>query len=56
MPDKNGQIRVRIIENIDAISAAQWDAWAKRANVDPWNGARRLPWGDDARPEGPPVR
>ena len=30
--------------------AAEWDAWAKRANVDPWTGARRLPWGDDARP------
>lgn len=28
--------------------AAEWDAWAKRANVDPWVGPRRLPWGDDA--------
>jgi arylsulfatase A-like enzyme len=28
--------------------AAEWEAWAKRANVDPWNGPRRLPWGDDA--------
>ena len=27
--------------------AAEWDAWAKRANVDPWAGPRRLPWGDD---------
>ena len=30
--------------------AAEWEAWAKRANVDPWNGPRRLPWGDDAPP------
>ena len=28
--------------------AAEWDAWAKRANVDPWVGPPRLPWGDDA--------
>jgi arylsulfatase len=28
--------------------AAEWDAWAKRANVDPWTGPRRVPWGDDA--------
>jgi arylsulfatase A-like enzyme len=28
--------------------AAEWDAWAKRANVDPWTGPARLPWGDDA--------
>ena len=28
--------------------AAEWDAWARRANVDPWTGPRRLPWGDDA--------
>ena len=33
--------------------AAEWDAWAKRANVDPWIGARRLPWGDDARRDAP---
>ena len=33
--------------------AAEWEAWAKRANVDPWTGARRLPWGDDARPGTP---
>ena len=33
--------------------AAEWDAWARRANVDPWNGARRLPWGDDAPPTRP---
>jgi len=32
--------------------AGEWDAWAKRANVDPWTGPRRLPWGDDARPAG----
>ena len=36
--------------------AAEWNAWAKRANVDPWTGARRLPWGDDARPGAPPTR
>ena len=28
--------------------AAQWDSWAGRANVDPWQGPARLPWGDDA--------
>ena len=25
--------------------AAEWDAWAERANVDPWAGPRRLPVG-----------
>jgi len=33
---------------------AAWEAWAMRANVDPWNGPRRLPWGDDARPGAAP--
>jgi arylsulfatase A-like enzyme len=28
--------------------AAEWDAWAKRANVDEWTGPARLPSGDDA--------
>ena len=28
--------------------AAEWEAWARRTNVDPWTGPRRLPWGDDA--------
>ena len=27
--------------------AAEWEAWAKRANVDPWTGPRRAAWGDD---------
>jgi arylsulfatase len=36
--------------------AAEWDAWAKRANVDPWTGARRLPWGDDAPRGAPPAK
>jgi arylsulfatase len=36
--------------------AAEWDAWATRANVDPWTGPRRLPWGDDAKPPGPASR
>lgn len=35
--------------------AAEWEAWAKRANVDPWNGPRRLPWGDDAPPAAKPA-
>jgi enterochelin esterase family protein len=30
--------------------AAAWDAWAARANVDPWVGPPRLPWGDAAPP------
>jgi arylsulfatase A-like enzyme len=30
--------------------AAAWDAWAARADVDPWTGPPRLPWGDDAPP------
>lgn len=30
--------------------SAEWDAWARRANVDAWPGPRRLPWGDDAPP------
>jgi arylsulfatase len=28
--------------------AAEWDAWAKRTNVDPWSGPRRTNWGDAA--------
>jgi len=27
---------------------AEWDAWAKRTNVDVWNGPARAPWGDNA--------
>jgi hypothetical protein len=30
--------------------ARAWDEWAARANVDPWTGPPRLPWGDDAPP------
>ena len=30
--------------------ATAWDAWAARANVHPWAGPPRLPWGDDAPP------
>jgi len=26
---------------------AEWDAWAKRANVDPWPGPQLMPWGDN---------
>jgi arylsulfatase len=33
--------------DVVATLAAEWDAWAKRANVDPWKGPRRAPWGDD---------
>ena len=36
--------------------AAEWEAWARRANVDPWTGPRRLPWGDDARPAVPAAK
>jgi hypothetical protein len=28
--------------------AAEWDAWARRANVDPWPGPRLTNWGDPA--------
>ncbi len=31
--------------------AAEWDAWARRGNVDPWTGPRRTPWGDEAPAE-----
>ena len=30
----------------------EWDAWAKRTNVDLWTGPARLPWGDDVRGRG----
>lgn len=30
--------------------AAEWEAWAKRANVDRWTGPRRTNWGDDMAP------
>ena len=36
--------------------SAEWDAWARRANVDPWTGPARLPWGDDAPRTRPPAR
>jgi arylsulfatase A-like enzyme len=36
--------------------AAEWDAWATRARVDPWPGPARLPWGDDAPRAGGPGR
>jgi arylsulfatase len=32
--------------------AAEWNAWAERAHVDPWTGPRRLPWGDAAPAAG----
>jgi arylsulfatase len=28
--------------------AAEWEAWARRTNVDPWPGPARTPWGDNA--------
>ena len=28
--------------------SAQWEAWARRAHVDPWPGPALLPWGDPA--------
>ena len=33
----------------DVVTAlsAEWAAWARRANVDPWMGPRRAAWGDD---------
>ncbi|HXW05761.1 MAG TPA: arylsulfatase [Vicinamibacterales bacterium] len=30
--------------------AAAWEAWAKRAHVDPWNGPPRTVWGDEMAP------
>ena len=38
--------------DVVASLAAAWDAWAKRANVDPWPGPALMPWGDDAPPAG----
>jgi arylsulfatase len=32
--------------------SAQWDAWAKRTNVDPWPGPALEPWGDEAPSAG----
>jgi arylsulfatase len=32
---------------------AAWEAWAKRANVDPWPGPALMPWGDNAPPTPP---
>jgi hypothetical protein len=29
--------------------AAEWEAWARRANVDRWPGPRLTNWGDPAR-------
>jgi hypothetical protein len=31
---------------------ADWDAWANRADVDPWTGAKRNDWGEEIRPAG----
>jgi arylsulfatase A-like enzyme len=33
--------------DIVARLGAAWDAWAKRANVDPWPGPELTPWGDN---------
>jgi arylsulfatase len=30
---------------------AQWEAWAKRADVGPWPGGVRNNWGDEVKPE-----
>jgi arylsulfatase A-like enzyme len=35
---------------------AAWDAWAKRANVDPWPGPALTPWGDNMPRGGGPGR
>jgi arylsulfatase len=35
--------------DIVATLAAEWNAWAKRSNVDPWTGPRRAAWGDDMK-------
>jgi arylsulfatase A-like enzyme len=35
--------------DVVAALAAEWAAWAKRANVDPWTGPRRATWGDDLK-------
>ena len=32
--------------------AADWDAWAKRTNVDPWPEPALMPWGDNAPARG----
>jgi len=32
--------------------AADWDAWARRTNVDPWPGPALMPWGDNAPARG----
>jgi arylsulfatase A-like enzyme len=33
--------------DIVARLSAEWEMWAKRANVEPWTGPRRATWGDD---------
>jgi arylsulfatase len=30
--------------------SAEWEAWARRANVDRWTGPRRTDWGEEIRP------
>jgi arylsulfatase len=30
--------------------AAEWEAWARRANVDLWTGPRRTNWGEEIKP------
>jgi arylsulfatase len=30
---------------------AQWDAWARRADVDPWTGPKRYDWGAEIKPK-----
>ena len=43
-------------QHADIVSSlgAAWDAWSKRANVDPWPGPALMPWGDNA-PRTPPA-
>jgi arylsulfatase len=33
--------------DIVAKLGAEWEAWAKRSNVDPWPGPQLMPWGDN---------
>lgn len=44
MPDTGGKLRARIIESIDAISAAQWDACANPAGLPPGEEVPYIPF------------
>ena len=54
--DRRPNIVVVLVDDMGWSDIGSWDAWARCANVDSWDGPRRLSWGDDAPPAKPFAR